>query len=599
MAIEVWKDIGASKKSKAEFWKTFKSLATSKNAEDVKAFVELLKTVSPEDIAVYLYEHNAFDLSKFSYVLSEYIGEDGIDILKMGKKVNVSLQLSKIDYELLQALASQDKYYHLFRKLAISGIYRTLDVKENTTSATVSKRNMSLYQTLSNEEYWKLMTHKEIFDELESRRLVLTRENIWQAIEYFSREDSRFVKFLTSNMYLSVPAIYRHYENVDRFELPKGVAQFLENIEMSAKEEQEKQIRIERNRKATGQKNRERILREKEERMQSWFDKDGKLLKFFSIGGMEIETYEDYFKIYEKFVESNMSIYGFCKKYKISSEVGFKKLLDKLSYLDTEIAEEITRITAANRQKFKETALGVVDSITSGEMTVSEFFAKPFAHHLINMKLILKFAREYSQNKDSAEIVADKIVRYYFSRLNDYQGTIEPEDVVKKLKLSEVSFITGLETSKALQGKQMTMLESLFRKNLQIVRGGEFDGFGLMLSGDPEKSITTLLQAYNEKYRRRDYPQFFGESSDAEEIKTLDEQSSLGKALQFARMHRLYLSKATVDSLVQAAEQGKLDTLAEVMDERLKMKQQIQSLIKEARTLEQYFEAIDSSRLKS
>ena len=108
----------------------------------------------------------------------------------------------------------------------------------------------------------------------------------------------------------------------------------------------------------------------------NWKYDDDEVIEFFTLkGDFPIKSREDYYKIYDKYLDSKLSIHRFCLKYGISSENGFKKFLDRVKaegYYDNKDISELHHITSTN---FFNMSKKEIKRLLDNEITFEDFLS--------------------------------------------------------------------------------------------------------------------------------------------------------------------------------------------------------------------------------
>lgn len=105
-----------------------------------------------------------------------------------------------------------------------------------------------------------------------------------------------------------------------------------------------------------------------------WVNENGELIYFFKLkGNFPIKSKEDYYKLYDEYIESRMSVTSFCKKYEIDSEEGFNLFLNRVEAESFEDFSMIKDVKTDVQHRFYSSSRKDVKKILSGELSIDEF----------------------------------------------------------------------------------------------------------------------------------------------------------------------------------------------------------------------------------
>lgn len=105
-----------------------------------------------------------------------------------------------------------------------------------------------------------------------------------------------------------------------------------------------------------------------------WLDENGNLKHFFSLkNDFPIENKEDYLKIVEVYLSSNLSVAAFCNKYGISSIDGFNALLNRAGAENIDVGNDIDEVKDAAMKRYLATIKSVAQEFDEGKINFDEY----------------------------------------------------------------------------------------------------------------------------------------------------------------------------------------------------------------------------------
>lgn len=174
---------------------------------------------------------------------------------------------------------------------------------------------------------------------------------------------------------------------------------------------------------------------------EDWKDINGNIKQFFSIKNgntrIQIQSKEEYMKILDSFIKSNLSIEKFCEKYSIVTVDGFRSFLNRVKEEDIDLGKAIKEGNDDRRRKSYAMLQEVVEKLDSGELTVEELLKNSFASS-ITVDSIYGYALKESKYNHTAlkEKVAKQLGDYILDNeysleiknLGKFMGTISKEE---------------------------------------------------------------------------------------------------------------------------------------------------------------------------
>lgn len=110
----------------------------------------------------------------------------------------------------------------------------------------------------------------------------------------------------------------------------------------------------------------------------NWENENGELLVFFSLeGNFPINSKLDYYKLFKEYLESQLSVPNFCKKYGITPISGFHNFLKRI---EAENLEEFTKVREVKdnvQKRFYALSKERAEQLSKGELSLEEFFSIP------------------------------------------------------------------------------------------------------------------------------------------------------------------------------------------------------------------------------
>ena len=168
---------------------------------------------------------------------------------------------------------------------------------------------------------------------------------------------------------------------------------------------------------------------------RDWINNDGKLLEFFKLeADFPIRTKDDYYKLYNEYLEAKTSISVFCNRYCISPEQGFKNLLNRIKAESLEDAMEIKVVGVNVSQRFYANAKYYAKQLASREMSPEEFFSNQKINFDTNNAALYFNTLTPEERQSLAKVI--------FNYVEEHQDFI-PRGLYKFLKSFENKFSDG------------------------------------------------------------------------------------------------------------------------------------------------------------
>ena len=417
-----------------------------------------------------------------------------------------------------------------------------------------------------------------------------TQENKWEIFEYFANHDETIFKSIidgyttkfeqTDEIVYSRSEILERYGNVDLDTLPKCLKNYILSLKQSVIRNEE--LKLQR---------KEERAKAKKERLLSWVDENGLPISLFTIGSIILETREDYFKVLKKYLAERKSIKSFCEKYKISDEKGFKKMLEKFAEEDESLSQQINEVMESQQRMFLDTVKEVLIGVCEEGKPLS--IALGFSRR-ITLEYLQNFAKKYYSEKHYCEIFTEKVIEYYYDRLNSYTNSKDPENISKMLTMDEIRFIVGEEEySEIIHGKTCD-IDKLFYKRVAFLNNTNQKLIQEKVTGGKPDKIIKALAKYNVKFKKQKYLQgeIFIMLESGKQVEVTSEMVEM--ALQFAYSKKLHASITVMGYIINAVANGKIKNEQETKQTRAEMEKQASSLIETITDIDEYFAVIDS-----
>lgn len=431
---------------------------------------------------------------------------------------------------------------------------------------------------------WKTDTNAQII------MYKATQENKWEIFEYFANNNETIFKSIINGyatksdnpvrrMY-SRSEILERYSNVDLDTLPECLKNYILSLKQSiVKEEELKQQRKEEKAQA------------KEERLLSWEDENGSTIALFKVGSITPKSKADYEKVLKKYLDENLGITAFCKKYDIKDVKGFKTMLEKFSAENSTYAEQIESKSNQQQAKYVDKVRDIIESVcVEGESVKSIIkYSKTFS-----LEKLQDFARRLFPDKNYCEILTIKVIEYYHDRLNSYTNSFEPENIAKMLTADEIRFIVGDEEYTSMLTGKKCEIERLFLKRVSFLNSTQSALIRQKVNNQRPDSIMKGISKYDTKFRANEYfrSTTFILAENGEQVEVTREMVDM--AYKYAYSKKLHTSDAVMRYLIRAIVNGKIQNLEETKQDRKEMMSQALALVSEISDIDEYFTAVDN-----
>lgn len=514
-----------------------------------------------EDIGTFIMKYNNFNNTYAMDMFNIYVGNDwkkSTDIEQIIKKTN---NMPKEIYERLEYFYENNEtiFFRLLERLNPVSLYNGLlynpqnkefvnilidlaiefpdkffeagVVLEGKIYKEFTKRRSAL---LESKDAWKRFADK---GDVLMLGYSINDSNKWEVFEYLLNNDQELFdkvcrKRADKDGKYRKSEIYNRYK--DRFEnVPLILKEFLKEIEIYLAKREENL-----------EKSRNSLRMKKEAIEKSWYDEKGIFIKLFTIEGKEISHESEYYTICDKFLDCDLGIGSFAKKYKISDKAGFKKMLDKIAANDEELKQKIEVKMKKNQEYYMIKFNELVDKAIVSYAEVEDMIVHSFTYSLSD---IIQLTKQYRGMKDYVQL-ANNIIEYYDNRLSSYTEEKSVENLTKLLTENEIRFILGNDLYNLKQAG----------KNVEIDRvlTTIFSGAKTELSASTYKklvaSVRLKIAKYNAQYKSKEY--LAGERSfmDKDGILRKVDQKLVENGEFFAKDRNIYICSMTMRMILHA-----------------------------------------------
>ncbi len=339
----------------------------------------------------------------------------------------------------------------------------------------------------------------------------------------------------------------------------------------------------------------ERIQAEKEkqqaENRANFVDDDGNFKVLFSLAGLKPSSKSDYEKIAKKFLETNLSIPAFCKKYKISNTETFKEMLGELSKQDNEMGVMLKDKNRTSQQNFMQATFSFVNTVndpngdiqtaiqnnTSKDRTFAKILAMPETSIPASEKL--EFVR--------------RISTYFAERLLMDDKSYTLENISSRLTNNEISFLTSSETIQKMSsgatidlGAEFASTIKPFKQELDMQTKNAF-------TRKVVYPIKSALVQYGTKFQPKKYLSANPGIGVADGSVVMITPEMVDTALYFAQKQGLYPCNTTISRIIKVVAEGQIkDAHEEVQKSEEKQNAFLQKL-QNSQSIEEYFDSVE------
>ena len=409
----------------------------------------------------------------------------------------------------------------------------------------------------------------------------LPNTNYWEALEWIAKYAPDKLKYVITKKSEFNPFgrknVVAHYKAVeDKDTIPEAIRDYLDGSDKLH------DIQSESGKLAA------ELKREKElEKMLTWYDKNGEIIKLFDLSdGMKISSLDDYCLIASYFVQSDLSVSEFCRKYQIENVKGFKLMCEKLSLVDENFAafyqdnleKKSTAYVAIIKHQIEDVAYG---RLSIEDLLTTQSQMKSFG---TVMEIGLSTVRE-----DRLCRFVETVIDYYYDRMNSYEpNSTELNDICNRLSEAEVKFLMSSRViAKRKMGDNVNLGVEFAKPFARISKNLSPYAQSKVYNG--KKGLHKRLDSYSDDYNPEEY--LSGETQfmlpNGQFIQPTQEMLDMAEA--YASKHKLFKSAGTMSRVIKAVAEGKIQNQAETEDYKKMLQEMAIKKMKECKTIEEYF----------
>lgn len=562
------------------------------------------KYLSKEDVLKFLSDNN-YDLVCECYsgtfnVLMEKLGsKEIIDIFKrqmddleyMSSVTNGSIRLDKYRYNLCEVLKTlknkqdieslvdcfgSDVLIKWFKGRLehfpdnIKYLFTDLDYNGNKSNVR-----------LASIKHWKdAETIKVALD-------LIPQSEMGEAIDYYMKNKPYLAKSFYSYIsgYILEKILLVNYESY-----PEESKKIVDRIFL-AKQKREEDAKKRKEAKALEMENMENEKSKAEDVSTESVAQQEKKTFFKLYNGQEISSDQDCLMVAQRFIEENMSVDGFCKKYKIADNKGFKRMLDYVSTESEEFKGQIERINDVSKNKFIAATNNFIDKLKDPNEDIKTLIKENKSKQR-DLSTILSF----NITNEERERIVLKTMRYYADRLKQDNRSSSISNIDNMLTDNEILFMIGRDNFDRMKtGAKIDIYEYIrsiiapYRSNLDLQSKNKFTVECLV-------PIREMVKKYEGKFMSKRFlatEPGIG-NKNGEEVKITSEMVDM--AVHYARVNKLYSSNYTIEKILKAIVDGEIDNSKETQDAKQKLQAGILKDLKECENIEDYLKTINPDK---
>lgn len=423
----------------------------------------------------------------------------------------------------------------------------------------------------------------------------VTSQNKWEILEYFAEHNEQTLRLILSSDYAK--AIYRtsrpehfskleiveHYADAKEGDIPDALYKYVQKTKVFLQEyEKEKTERVESRKEETKKRREERLL--------SWEDEKGNTIQLFKLNNRRFNSREEYFKVCKKFLESDLTMKGFCTKYKVTSLEGFRQMLEKFAAEDPTIAKQIEEKMKFGQVQYLLFARKLIVGVVKGEINYSEIIKNSKTYTL--QDLLDLCDNIFKASPKVKDLFLMRTVEYYHDRISAVKDYSNPEQLKQLLTFEEIKYILkDYEYLKLCRFEEIDVGKSFFNvvKSLEAVYPKFFKDVVIGRG----KLREELTYKYSTRFSSKVY--FKNKTTimtdDAKQVEVTEDMVDCAYA--FAKTNGLFYSVNTMKSIIRAIANGKIENKIEAKDERQREIEFLYSMLYENMNLQEYFETIE------
>lgn len=294
---------------------------------------------------------------------------------------------------------------------------------------------------------------------------------------------------------------------------------------------------------------------------RDWTNNFGEFLTFFTLkGNFPIKSKKDYLIIYKRYLESNLSMVAFCKKYGITPVSGFAKFLERLELESKDFFDDIKDVKQNASDRFLNATIENSRKIVSGEMSFDEFINNPKINfNESKIDLLFRVLSAEQQNK-LARIIMDYL---------EAHAQLLPSNFILFLTVRNLKPVDSYNT--------------FVRRNLSMPNDKEY-------IYKYKKQISSLIGHSKPYYRNKLYLTYI---IDGKKYTINDE--IIDQAYAYATNNNYHISDSSMTYLTKQIAMGLLNYSNETKVQKEEMVDTIIELIKEEATILDYLNHMEET----
>lgn len=408
----------------------------------------------------------------------------------------------------------------------------------------------------------------------------------WDAFEYYLEHNPKLARsFAHHTAMFAVPKIYRRYKDVDLSKLPLQTQQTLDLILKAYKERLQREFQA---------KNFVLDFDDKKEIHSHVFcDEYGNLKQFFNFNNnLHISTFDEYILLTNQFLESNLSLESFCKKYRISSESGFKAMLDAIMQEDEKYKDLIKEKLESGQKSFFSKSMELMRKISEPNSDVGELINDNKSDKR-NLSFYLNLNDNLVSYGEKLNFVRN-LIMYYGKKLGLNDSSASVENINNMLTEKEIAFLVDEETlMKMKKGAKIDLLD-VVRDEIAIYRvqlDKEIENKELRQA---LRNFSAGLPRYSNRFIRKRYLAVSPGVGDKDGNLVSVNEEVVDMAMHYAKTKKLYPCYYAMERIIKAIINGEIENRSDTIKAMSQMRRQIFNEINACSNIEEYINKIDS-----
>ncbi|MBQ4541801.1 MAG: hypothetical protein IJA23_02995 [Clostridia bacterium] len=404
----------------------------------------------------------------------------------------------------------------------------------------------------------------------------------WEALEWIAVHAPDKLKFVMTRTSLISPFgrnnVVEHYSQIeDKSKIPEAILAYIEG------DEQLRKFQSEHGKKTSVIQQQMRLVKK-----MSWFDDNGELLKLFELAdGMQITSVEDYKLIATYFRNSDMSVSEFCRKFKINSVEGFKKMCEKIALTDPDFAEFYKENLETKSREYVATIREQIENVSASQTAIPDMLEGHKTKR--SLETVMKMGQSIVTYPTLCAF-AENVIKYYHERLNSYDPlSTDEQEILKRLTSAEVKFLMPSKVSAKYKSGASINLGNEFAKPFVPVINQVNPSVKNMVY-NRKNGLMKGLDSYSLNFDYNSYAT--GNTQlimpDGSLLQTTEAMADMAEA--YASKHKLFKSASTMSRIVRAIAEGKIQNQAETEEYKQHLQKRVLKTMKECKTLAEYFE---------